>query len=214
LLSRADDEVTGHVLGLRATPTLVRLSSSRAGVPEGQPLALAARVVSVGADDLPPATGEVSFLVDGRRVGTAPVGAGGEAVLDGLHLGVGVHAVVASYSGDERHAAATSAPLPQAVTASATPVVLLVATPTRSPEGVVLEAEVVDPHTGRLAEAASGEVVFIVKGKPVGTVPLASGQARLHLDRLPAGRLRATYSGDREHAAADGSPEDPYPGKA
>ena len=228
MLARAHDEggprgddVSGHAIAQsppRVAPTLVRLSSSQPGVPEGAPLALAAQVVTVGAEpDVPPATGNVIFQVDGQRVGHATLDAAGQAVLDGVHLTAGVHAVVASYPGDDEHAAGTSAPLPQAVTAVATPVVVLVASPTRSPGGVVVEAEVVDPRTGRLAEDAEGELVFTSGSAMVGAVPLRSGQAKLVVAALPPGRLRASFAGDREHAAAVGSlgPDvvaaDPYP---
>lgn len=216
MLGRAHDsselcgeEVSGQTLRLpeaRTAPTLVRLSSSQSGVPEGAALALAAQVVTVGGGpDASGPTGEVTFSVDGRRIGTAALDAAGQAVLDGVHLTVGVHAVVASYAGDDGHAAGTSAPLPQAVTAAATPVVVLVASPTRTDAGVVVEAEIVDPHTGRLAEDAEGELVFASGSRLIGAVPLRAGQARLVVESLPPGRLRATFAGDREHAAAEGS---------
>ncbi|MFN2538678.1 MAG: Ig-like domain-containing protein [Mycobacteriales bacterium] len=214
-MTRADDgsglpgdDVTGHSLRLpvpAVAPTLVRLSSSQPGVPEGAVLALAAQVVTVAGADVPPATGEVAFLVGGRRIGVAALDAAGQAVLNGVRLPVGVHAVVASYSGDALHAAGSSAPLPQAITAAATPVVVLVGSPTSTPEGVVVDAEVVDPHTGRLAEDAEGEVVFRSGGSVVGAVPLQSGLARLVIPVLPPGRLQASFTGDREHAAAEGS---------
>lgn len=202
------DDVSGHALqlpGSQAAPTLVRLSSSQSGVPEGAALALAAQVVTMGEESVAAPSGHVTFWVDGERMGTAALDASGQAVLDGVHLTVGVHAVVASYPGDERHAAGTSAPLPQAVTAAATPVVVLVASPTRTAEGVVVEAEVVDPHTGRLAEDAEGELVFASGSRLIGAVPLSAGQARLVVAKLPPGRLRAMFAGDREHAAAEGS---------
>jgi hypothetical protein len=203
------DDVSGHALqlpGSQAAPTLVRLSSSQSGVPEGAALALAAQVVTMGEGSVDAApSGHVTFWIDGQRMGTAVLDDSGQAVLDGVHLTVGVHAVVASYPGDDRHAAGTSAPLPQAVTAAATPVVVLVASPTRTAEGVVVEAEVVDPHTGRLAEDAEGELVFASGSRLIGAVPLSAGQARLVVAKLPPGRLRATFAGDREHAAAEGS---------
>lgn len=217
------DDVAGHAFRSplsRAVPTLVRLSSSQAGVPEGVPLALAAAVVAVGGGDAPPATGEVTFHVNGRRLGAAAIDTAGQAVLDGVHLPVGVHAIIASYAGDDRHAAATSSPLPQAITAAATPVVVLIGSPRSTPDGVVIEAEVVDPHTGRLADDAVGELVFSAGRGVVGSAPLQAGLARITLAALPPGRLRATFTGDREHAPAEGSlpPElpadagaDPYP---
>ena len=206
-----DEDVAGHVLGWGArragavAPTVVRLSSSHpAGVPEGHPLALAAHVVTLGPDVGAP-VGEVLFTVDGVAVGEAALDAAGQAVLAGQELDVGVHAVVASYRGDARHAAATSAALPQAVTASAARVVVLVAAPRAAAEGVVLEAELVDPRTGRLAEAATGELRFAAEGRDLATVPLSAGVARAVLARRPPGRVVVSYDGDREHAAAAGA---------
>lgn len=205
------DDVAGHALWLgpsgappTVAPTLVRLSSSHPGVPEGEPLALAAQVVSPGPQVGPP-TGEVAFTVDGKRVGEARLDDAGQAVLDGLRLEVGVHAVVASYTGDLRHAAATSAPLPQAVTAAATAVVLLVAAPVRTDGGIVLEAELVDPATGRLAEDATGELVFSAGAREIAREPLRAGLARVTVTAVPPGRLRVAYAGDREHSGAAGA---------
>ena len=206
----ARDDVAGHAwsrpsLGaLPVAPTLVRLSSSHAGVPEGEPLALAAQVVSLGPD-LSPATGEVAFLVDGRRIGDARLDDAGPAVLDGLHLEVGVHAVMASYSGDAQHAAATSAPLPQAVTAAATSVVLLLAAPVVTRDGTVLEAELVDPAPGRRAADATGELVVSAGLHELASVPLQAGLARVVVPAVPPGRLRVSYAGDREHSRAEGT---------
>ena len=210
MLGRAHDfeDVTGHALWTpvpAAVPTLVRLSSSHAGVPEGQPLALAAEVVAVaGAAEAPP-TGSVTFVVAGQLLGAAALDASGQAVLDGVRLPVGVHAVVASYPGDRFHAAASSAPLPQAVTATAAPVVVLVSGPLPTPDGLKLEAEVVDPRTGRLAEDATGPVVFTVGGEPVGQADLVDGRCVLLVAAVPEGRLRASFAGDTEHAPAVGS---------
>jgi hypothetical protein len=190
-----------------AAPTVVRLTSSASGVPEGDSLVLAAEVVTLPTDVVAaPATGSVTFLVDGQRLGSAELDAAGQAVLAGVRLPVGVHAVVASYPGDGQHAAASSSPIPQAVTAMAAPVVVLVSAPVQTePGGVLLEAEVVDPRSGRLAEDAEGTVVFTVGGSAVGSADLVRGYARLELAALPPGRLRASYDGDTEHASAVGS---------
>lgn len=210
---RSGDDVVGHAVGTRLSPTvptLVRLSSSRTGIPEGESLALAAQVVTLGSADV--ATGEVTFLVDGERAGSAALDGSGQAVLDGVLLEVGLHAVVAAYGGDAAHAAATSAPLPQAVTAPALPVVVLVAQPAEADGVFVCEAEVVDPQSGRLAEGASGELVFTAGRMTLGTAPLVAGAARLEVARRPRGVVRAVFAGDREHAPATGSAlVDPYP---
>lgn len=208
--AHARDDVAGHALWLRATtdaapvvPTVVRLTSSDPRAPQGSPVSLTARVVSIGPDD-DAATGRVTFRVDGTRVGESALDPAGRAVLSGVRMEAGVHAVVAAYSGDARHAAASSTPLPQAVVVAATPVVVLVATPAVGERSVCLEAEVVDPGTGRLAEAASGDVVFLVGERELGVAPLRGGQARLTVGAVPAGELRARYTGDREHGAAQG----------
>jgi hypothetical protein len=196
------DAAAGH--SGPAAPTLVRLTSSGRPVPEGQPLALAAQVRTVEDRDSAP-TGAVEFRIGGRLLGAAQLDDAGQAVLDGVRLAHGVHAVVASYSGDSSHAAASSSPLPQAVTAAAAPVVLLVAAPVAVADGVQLEAELVDPHTGRLAEDATGRLVFTAGNRTVAAVELVAGHARVVVDRLPRGRLRADFSGDTEHAPANGS---------
>ena len=199
------DDVEGHVFALRRpAPTLVRLSSSRPGAPEGEPLALAAQVrtlVSGGQDP----TGVVSFRVGTRLLGTAELDPTGQAVLNGVLLEPGVHAITASYAGDEDHSAATSSPLPQAVTVAAAPVVVLVSAPADGPDGVHLEAELVDPHTGRLAEDATGALVFTAGTTTLACADLVAGHARVVVEHLPPGRLKAAFAGDTEHAPATGS---------
>jgi hypothetical protein len=197
------EDVAGHALRV-AAPTLVRLTSSRSGSPEGEPLALAAQVRSVDPC-APIPTGTVAFRNGRALLGTATLDAAGQAVLDGVRLAPGVHAITASYSGDHLHAAASSTALPQAVTASAAPVVVLVAPPHRVPDAVHLEAEVVDPGSGRLAEDACGTVVFTVGSATVARAELVGGHARAVVPALPRGRLRAAYGGDAEHAACSGA---------
>jgi hypothetical protein len=198
------DDVQGRVLALRRpAPTLVRLSSSRPGAPEGEPLALAAQVRTLVSGGLAP-TGSVTFRIGPRLLGTAVLDAVGQAVLDGVRLEPGVHAITAVYPGDDQHSAATSSPLPQAVTVAASPVVVLVNAPADGPGGVHLEAELVDPHTGRLAEDATGALVFTAGSTLVGRADLVAGHARVVVAHLPPGRLRAAFAGDTEHAPATG----------
>lgn len=195
-----DDDLFGDA---PAAPTLVRLTSSQARVPEGASLVLAAHVTTVRGDG-PPATGSVEFRVAGRWIGSASLDSAGQAVLVDVRLQPGVHAVSAAYGGDAHHAAASSSSLPQAVLAAGAPVVVLVAAPATGPDGVRLEAELVDPNSGRLAEDATGTVVFSAGNATVACVDLVSGHARALVTTLPAGRLRATFSGDPEHAPASG----------
>ena len=192
------------VLAARESLTLVRLTSSTSPVLEGEPFALAAQVQALGGAG-PAATGSVQFRVGTRVLGRAALDDDGRAVLDGVLLPAGVHALTATYGGDPRHAAATSPPLPQAVTAAARPVVLLVAAPTDVAGGVMLVAELLDPRTGRLAEDATGTLVFSAGTQTLATVELTSGHARAVVAQQPAGTLEARYAGDAEHAAAFGA---------
>lgn len=186
-----------------AVPTLVRLVSSRPGVPEGETVDLRAEVRAVRPVDHGP-TGSVSFRAGALLLGEASVAADGDAVLRGVRLPTGVHAVTATYGGDVRFAAASSAPVPQAVVAPAVPVLVAVAAPQRTSDGVRLEAELLDPGSGRLVEAATGVVLFVAGGEQLAQAPVVGGQASVVVARLPQGALRVVFPGDGEHAAASG----------
>ena len=196
------DRVVGGRLDV-AAPTLVRLSATSAAVREGEPAALEAHVVTVHEGG-PVPTGTVAFRVGNRLLGAAALDAGGCAVLAGVRLPAGVHPVVASYGGDARHAPATSAPVPQAIVARATPVVVALAVPERLADGVVLRAQVLDAATGRAAEGVAGSVTFALDGEAVGAAPLVDGRAALVLPELRVGRITARYRGDAEHGPAEG----------
>lgn len=187
-----------------AAPTLVRLSVGRPRVTEGEPVAFRADVVTVHRDGPVPG-GTVAFRVAHRLLGTAALDARGSAVLDGVRLPAGMHAVVASYGGDAAHAAASSAPVPQAVVAPASPVVVALGVPERTRQGVSLSAEILDAGTGRLVEEAEGFVTFALDDELVGSAPLRGGVAELVLPELPVGRITARFRGDAEHAPAEGT---------
>lgn len=203
MLDQGDQAIVGGGLAL-AAPTLVRVTSSWPGVPEGAPFHLTAQLRTTRAYG-PPPSGSVVFRVGGRVLGTAEVDDSGAAVLQDVTLTAGVHAVVASYGGDAHHAAATSAPVPQAVAAPLLPVVLAVAAPVRRPDGVELEAELLDPSTGRLLDGCSGRVAFSVDSVAVAEVELVAGQARVLVEHLPVGRVVATFPGEGEYAPATGA---------
>ena len=201
------DRVVGGRLET-AAPTLVRLRVTSA--PDGAPVALRASVVTVH-DRGPTPTGTVAFRTGHRLLGTAPLDANGTAVLDGVRLPAGVHPVVASYGGDAAHAPATSAPVPQAVVAPVAPVVVALAVPERTSEGVLLRAQILDAATGRTVEGAQGQVTFALDGVPLGSAPLAAGEAAMVLPELPVGRITARFRGDLEHAPAEGAAVEPSP---
>ena len=186
-------------------PTLVRLASSPPTPIEGRALILTASVVTIGHDGVRP-TGLVAFRAGHRLLGTARIDATGAAVLRDVTLPTGLHAIIASYGGDAAHAAATSAPLPQAVAPRAAAVRVVVAAPVRTRDAMVLEAELLDAATGRLVEEATGSFVFALGGRAIGSAPLEGGQARMVMRGEPLeGDVSARYDGDPEHAAAAGT---------
>jgi hypothetical protein len=201
VLDHGDRLAAGRLEG--AAPTLVRLSGRHPHVAAEEPVMLRAEVVAVHADGLVP-TGTVAFRAGHRLLGTAPLDVGGVACLDGVRLPAGVHALVASYGGDDCHAAASSAPVPQAVVVPKQTVLVAVQVPGRGTGSALLSAELLDPANGRLVETASGSVTFAVDGQVLGSAPLRGGEAELRLATVPPGRLTARYHGDVEHAAADG----------
>jgi len=184
-------------------PTLVRLTSSRQAVPAGEAVVLSATVTVLGREGTVPA-GQVAFQSGSRVLGRAQVGRDGVAELPGLLLPAGFHALVATYSGDELHAGAASVPFPQAVLAPGLPVVVAVAAPRVSPEGVMLEAELLDAVSGRLAEDAEGEMVFVSGDREVARTPVRGGQARVLVAELPGGVLEAHFGGSADHAPGHG----------
>ena len=200
MLDHGDQLAAGR---LEVVPTLVRLSGRHPHVAAQEPVTLRAEVVPVHPDDDVP-TGTVAFRDGHRLLGTAPLDDNGVARLDGVRLQEGVHALIASYGGDEAHAAASSAPVPQAVVVPLRRVLVLVAARERQPERVVLRAELLDPGTRRVLEAATGSVTFGLDGEVLGSAPLRFGEASLELGSLGHGRLTARFHGDLEFAASEG----------
>ena len=187
----------------RPAPTLVHVSSSRQGAPVGEALALTAEVrTPTGVSG--PATGNVLFRAGLRLLGSAPLDGSGAAVLGGVLLEPGVHAITASYAGDDEHAAATSTSLPQAVTLPTAPVSVVVCAPRETVDGVVLEAELVDRGSGRLVEVATGALVFAAGSTSLAAADLIAGRACVTVPELPPGRLQAAFAGDTEHSPATG----------
>ena len=162
-------------------------------------------------DQAPAPTGSVAFRAGHRLLGTAALDVGGTAVLDGVRLPAGVHPVVASYGGDEWHAPATSAAVPQAVVAPALPVVVALAVPERTAQGVVLTAQILDAADRADGRRRTGRRTFALDDEVVGSAPLQDGEAVLELAALPVGRITARFTGDPEHAAAEGAADGSAP---
>ena len=201
-----DDPPLGR--GPALVATLLRLttgSTSGAARPaEDEALTLTAQVT--GVDGRPcAATGAVRFLAAGAALGEARLDASGRAELPDVRLRAGLHPLTASYAGDDAHAGSTSRPLPQAVGPVAAEVLVLVAAPLRTPSGVLLEAELVDPQTGRLVEDAVGPLAFTAGTTLLADGELERGHARVLVPALPEGPLQVAFRGDVEHAPATGT---------
>lgn len=101
---------------VQAAPTAVEVASSSNPSVPGQQVAFAAAVVT--PPGAPTATGTVTFLDGGLAIGSASVDGDGIATLTTGGLSAGLHSIVASYSGDEFTAPATSTPEDQTVAAA------------------------------------------------------------------------------------------------
>lgn len=164
----------------------------------GDPVRLIAVVIApVFATGTP--TGTVTFYADSNPVGQAAL-AGGRAQLTTGALGVGVHQIVAAYSGDPLFQASTSPQGLQIVTGLATAVTLTSsATAVAEGQPVTFTATVAPRRAG--AGIPSGQVTFTVGN----TVYAADVQTRagkaiasFTTSALPPGVYTATasYSGD------------------
>ncbi|MCU1372265.1 MAG: hypothetical protein JWO77_3459 [Ilumatobacteraceae bacterium] len=143
-------------------------------------------------------SGTVTFKEGASVLGTAPVGSGGVAELTTATLHVGTHTVVASYAGDARFAASTSAPIDQRVTGT----IVHSTTTLTAPEQLV--ATQVFDLTARVqllvvGGTPPGEVAFHEGALLLGTAPVRSdGTAVLPMPRGLGGgthRIAATYLG-------------------
>jgi len=100
----------------QATPSVL-LSSDRNPAESGEAVTFTASLdVPPGA---PPPTGPITFLADGREIGSAEP-ASGSATLSTSALAVGAYRIVAVYGGDVNYRSATSAELVQTVRALGT----------------------------------------------------------------------------------------------
>lgn len=187
-------------------PTVVQLEAAPEALSAGEPVVLTASVSVLGSAAGAP-SGTVTFRSGQRVLGSAPLAGPGVARLGGLALPPGLHALVATYGGDDAHAAAASVPVPLAVRAPGLQVVVALAAPRPAGDGVVLEAELLEARSGRLAEQAEGEVVFVTGDRELARVAVHGGQARAVVPEAPRGPLEAVFSGGPDHAPGRGRRE-------
>jgi uncharacterized delta-60 repeat protein len=139
-------------------------------------------------------TGTVQFHDGTNALGSPVALAGGQASLTLATLGVGLHAVTATYSGDANHQASTSLPAIQVVNRAA-PAFSIASNLDAAPAGasVTFSVALASP-----AAVPTGFVVFRNAGVEFAAAPVVNGVATLTTASLPAGTnaIRAEYSGD------------------
>jgi hypothetical protein len=176
----------------KATTTTLTSSANPATV--GQVVTLTARV----APDV--RNGTVTFLVDGRSIGTVAIGRRGTATIVMPTASAGTFNVRAVYDGTTTHAGSQSAPVVQNVQAST---VTQTTTSLSSSANPVLAAQHVTFTAAVNPPTATGTVTFTAGRRVLGTAPVTGGQATL-TTTLTKGTYSvvATYSGDATHAAS------------
>jgi hypothetical protein len=188
LLNTSTSAATATALAIDANPAVV-----------GQTETLTATVSSQAGTP----TGTATFLDGNTVLGTATVDANGQAVLT-VSLGVGNHALTASFAGTGGFSASISPVVTETVNPAETTVALESSVnPVVTGQAVTFTATVasVAPGTG----TATGTFTFFVGNKAVARVTLdANGQARLtpFFSRAGLFTIRAVYSGDANFAAS------------
>ncbi len=176
---------------------LVKLATTRLSVVGRNPATygnvtdLTATVQSDGST----ATGTVQFTESGSLLGSAVLDGGGVAVLHLSTLAPGQHTIVAVYAGDGKAASSTASPIQVLVKQQTTLTLSVGANPALTLDNLVLTAILQNSK----AAVATGSIVFLESGKPVGAATLdAIGVAHINLMPLSAGvhSFTATYQGD------------------
>ncbi len=175
--------------------TTTTLTATPTSINSGQGVLLTARVTPSTA------TGTVTFMDGGTALGAAvPVVAGVAGTTTSALTTAGLHTITAVYSGDTNFSGSSgSATVTVAAGLTPTTTTLSVA-PTSSNLGATVSL------TASVAPAgATGTVMFLDNGSPLGSSPLGSnGTASFSTSSLTAGThsLSAVYSGDTKFAGS------------
>ncbi|MFN8040949.1 MAG: Ig-like domain-containing protein [Acidimicrobiales bacterium] len=183
---------TGQSVSQAATTTAVTSSANPSVV--GQPVTFTATVTPVGTSVVP--TGTVDFTSGATLLGSSPVGGGGVASLTTAALGLGVSTITASYRGTVDHAASSSSPLTQTVSAAGSTVTLTSsANPSVSGQSITLTGHVTSIPAGT---TPTGSLTFVDGATTIGSAPL-DGTGTATITTSPAAGthgLAAVYAGD------------------
>lgn len=189
-LSVTSNAVTETVMTSATTTTL---GSNLSNGPYGTPVTLTA---SIQPQAPAPATGTVTFTdtTNSTTLGTATV-SGNSAQLSLTNLGVGSHAIVATYSGDSNCTGSSSASVTETIT-QATTTTAISATPMSSSLGqsVTFTATI----TPTPNNPATGSVLFLDSGTPIGSGTVSNNTAHFTSSTVGVGthNITAQYGGD------------------
>jgi hypothetical protein len=198
------------VQSLNVVPTTTTLVAAPNPVAPGKPVSLTATITAPNSTLLSP-TGSVVFTIDGAAGPAVPVqtSASGAvvAVLTTSTLPVGLHTVLATYTGDPRFSGSASVPLTLVVGSAATHSVRLTLTAARAAGGPFTFTAVATPQAGTVTP--TGNMTFLIDGRstpPIALTPTGSGGssvARFTI-ALPAGlhRIAASYAGNAVYLPA------------
>ncbi|KFC61709.1 Autotransporter beta-domain protein [Devosia sp. LC5] len=171
--------------------TTLTLAASGPTSTAGESVSFTATVVGAAAP-----TGSVEFFDGPTSLGSVPL-SGVEALLTLSTLGVGPHAISATYSGDINNAPSTGA-IAHSVGQIVTTATLAVSSPSSTPGQAVTFTATVLPAT------ASGTVTFLIDGTAQPPSAMSGGVATLTTSLLDAGshEILARYDGDTRHAGS------------
>ncbi len=188
----------GQITASQLTSSTVMVTTSGSSV-FSQAVSLTA-VVAAASPGGPTPTGSVSFLVDGRMIGTAGVNGSGLATLDTTEIPLGSQTVVATYTGNLTYPASQSGPITWQVNPAGTTTRLSLS-PVRNARGKLVSV-ILTSNVGVMASGTAipgGSVGFFRgNGLLMGFSTLSDGKASF---KLPASyamgkKFWAKYGGE------------------
>ncbi len=186
--------------------TTTMLATSNATVPVGTSITLTATVTSTNG---PAPTGSVSFTEGATTYGTAPLGSNGVATFTFSNLTPGMHALVATYTGDTNSKVSSSAALTETVQQISTTTALTADSNPLSAGGTLhLTAQVAMVSGATAYGPINGQVAFLDGSTTLATVPLNNAlTATLEVHGLAVGShtLTAVYQGNANYASSAGT---------
>jgi hypothetical protein len=208
-----DGNFNGSTGSLTGNPQVVSKANSATAVTSsqnpsnfGQSVTFTATVVAV-APGAGTATGTVTFLDGGSSIGNGTL-SGGVATFVTSALATGNHTITTSYGGDGNFSGSTAALTgnPQVVNkANSATAVTSSQNPSNFGQSVTFTATVspVAPGTG----TATGTVMFLDGGSPIGTGTLSAGVATFLTSALVSGNhtITTSYVGDGNFNGSTGS---------